>query len=891
MSSHRATFFCDPPKPETHTIPNSVSLKNLLAVVLSIQIALWVLMGLNVLGISIPIVQPLIGFLYLTFVPGILVLAILRMRNLGIVETILYAVGLSLTVVLSIGLVLTIIFDALNILTPFSLITITSSVSFLVLLLCAFTYFSNRTHPKPLFNTKISVPLTPTLFLCIIPFLAVFSTYLVNTYNVGAGQLFLWSIIGVVVLLIAFDKVIPSTLYPLAVFVIAITLLFQQTLISMWLYGADIQSEWNLANAVLTAGIWNPNSSVVQYNGMLSVVVLAPIYSLISNLDLIWVFKIIYPVLFALVPVGLYQIFRKQLNVKVAFLSCFFFMSFATFYTGMITLARQEIAELFFVLLILLLVSKEMDQRIQSALFMVFGLLLVVSHYGLFFIAVLFLFLMWLVLTIARVRGSKLTLRHLQTKIGIHTDKQITAPSHWSLPRSLGVKKDKQITEPSPSPPPRSLVTILTISVLFIAATAWYFYTAQGSVSIRIVSLVSNIAGSIGDLFNPRYSEAVYVVAAGPVSGLLHRVNAFVNYLNVFFMLAGVCLTVFLKNQRFKLQVPYIVLSSITLGFLIASVALPYLGAELNWTRVFQITLIVLAPFLVIGFAKIGEAAGVVTGKVTSKLGFGNSTLVSPSRLMRLLAIYLVFFLLLSNGFLFALTEGYQNMALSTQVDDVYNHETIAGAKWQASNSVTVPLSGKRVTISYFADGVRYEDTSQITDANGQIIYNQTFSSAGRREYYAAFASDGFYQNSTSAIVDVNVGTNQVSSNATGQSTANVSSAAPTITLSASTTIPEVGQPVTFTVKLTGDQVVYGDYYNTILLSSLGIGQARLPFFLQNEIANGSNIFLGTYNIEHNTILSVNFEGVNALADYQNVTSLTSNRSLIYSNGGASVYS
>src|SRR5665647_1323518 len=49
-----------------------------------------------------------------------------------------------------------------------------------------------------------------------------------------------------------------------------------------------------------------------------------------------------------------------------------------------------------------------------------------------------------------------------------------------------------------------------------------------------------------------------------------------------------------------------------------------------------------------------------------------------------------------------------------------------------------------------------------------------------------------------------------------------VSSAAPTITLSASTTIPEVGQPVTFTVKLTGDQVVYGDYYNTILLSSLG---------------------------------------------------------------------
>jgi uncharacterized membrane protein len=59
-------------------------------------------------------------------------------------------------------------------------------------------------------------------------------------------------------------------------------------------------------------------------------------------------------------------------------------------------LARQEVAELFFVLLILVLVSKEMDQRIQSALFIVFGVSLVVSHYGLTYIVVSFLFVMWL---------------------------------------------------------------------------------------------------------------------------------------------------------------------------------------------------------------------------------------------------------------------------------------------------------------------------------------------------------------------------------------------------------------------------------------------------------------------------------------------------------------
>jgi uncharacterized membrane protein len=741
-------------KLETHVKLNDVSIKNLLVAVLSLQIALWAVMGLSVLGVSMPIVQPLIGFIYLTFVPGILILVALRLRNLDIVETVLYAVGLSVTVVLSVGFVDSLVFNALNIIKPFSFLAVTSSVSFVVLVLCAIAYFRNITHPKPLFNTKMSIPLTPTLFLCIIPFLAVFSTYLVNTYNVDAGQLALWLILGVVVLLIAFDKVIPSKLYPLAVFVIALSLLFQQTLISAWLTGYDIQVEWGLANSVLNTGVWNPNL-LNSIDGMLSVVALAPIYSLISSLNLIWVFKLVYPVIFALVPVGLYQIFRRQLNDKVAFLSCFFFMSFAPFYVQMTTLARQEVAELFFVLLILLLVSKEMNKMIQSALLIAFGLSLVVSHYGVTYIAVLFLFVMWLVLTVGRVDASRLTLPYLRTKIGIH--------------------RDKQISTPSPTSPPRSAVTIIFISLLFIASTAWYFYTAQGTITQEVVSLGSHISGSIGDLFNPTYSEAVNAVAQGPLPGILHQVNAFINYLNEFFILVGVCLILFLKKQRFKLQFSYVVLSTIALGFLIASVAVPYLGAALDWTRVFQITLIVLAPFLAIGFIKIGETAGVTMRKVTTTLGFGNSARVSPSRLTRLLAIYLVLFMLFSAGFIFALTGSYQTVALSNQVDGEYSHQTIVGATWLAYNS--------------------------------------------------------------------------------------------------------------------GGQVIYGDYFNTAIIKALVPEQAMYLPYPQNTSAGGFYTFLGTYNIEHNQALLYNFIGVNKQIHYTNVTPLIGNRSLIYSNGGASVYS
>lgn len=249
--------------------------------------------------------------------------------------------------------------------------------------------------------------------------------------------------------------------------------------------------------------------------------------------------------------------------------------------------------------------------------------------------------------------------------------------------------------------------------------------------------------------------------------------------------------------------------------------------------------------------------------------------------------------MLLSSSFLFAITEGYQNIALSNQADGAYSHLTIVGATWQVSNFDTIPLSGKSVTIYHYLNGVRYNDTTNVTDANGQIIHTQTFGSAGLYEYYATFTGDGTYQTSTSAVVYVTVVSSQDSGQDSNQATINVSGVAQTATtLSVSTTTPEVGQPVTFTATLKSPFVIYGDAYNQLLLRALGLEpHVEVLFYPRNQIVNNSNIFLGTYNIENNKALLLSFEGVNAQYNYTDVTPLISNRSLIYSNGGASVYS
>lgn len=111
-------------------------------------------------------------------------------------------------------------------------------------------------------------------------------------------------LLAIISLLIAFDKFIPKNLYPLAVFVIAISLLYHNSLISMYIWGWDTHHEYYLSNLVIANPLW---VSTIPYavNAMLSIVMFAPIVSSICNMSLTWVFKIIYPLLFSLVPLGL----------------------------------------------------------------------------------------------------------------------------------------------------------------------------------------------------------------------------------------------------------------------------------------------------------------------------------------------------------------------------------------------------------------------------------------------------------------------------------------------------------------------------------------------------------------------------------------------------------
>ena len=342
---------------------NDWKIDKFLRLIFVIQVSVLVIILMDSLGFYIPILRQLIPLIYLLFVPGILILRIMRIHQIGSVQVLLYSVGLSISSIMLIGFFVNIIFQLIRIPNPISLLPLIIIFSIFVIGLSILCYLRDYNVSNPNFIDSKDLLSPYVLFLILIPFLAIIGTYIMNLYGINIVLLFLIILICVILLLVAFNK-IPKKFYPFTIFIIAISLLFHTSLISNYVTGWDIQKEYYLADIVIKNAFWNLNIPS-EVNAMLSITLLAPILSIITKTDLDLIFKVVYPLLFSLVPLGLYIIFKIQTNEKIAFLSTFFFISFNVFYTEMLSLGRQEIGEFFLVLLLLVMITQKSAVKLE----------------------------------------------------------------------------------------------------------------------------------------------------------------------------------------------------------------------------------------------------------------------------------------------------------------------------------------------------------------------------------------------------------------------------------------------------------------------------------------------------------------------------------------------
>jgi uncharacterized membrane protein len=631
---------------------NDWELRRTLLVTVVLQIVFLGSAGLNAIGMPLLIVQQVTGCIFLLFIPGVLLLRVLRLHNLGPVATPLYAVGLSIATLMFSGLLINQAYPYFGITRPIATLPLLITLSAAVDILCLAAFVRDRTFSGA--DSRELRAVSPAILaLCLIPFVSIFGTYVMNGTQNNAVLLILIVLIAATVVVLTFRRDVPRHLYPLAVFVSALSLVYYESLISNYLVGWDIQRECYLAGLVVASGSWNPSLSITWFNSALSVVLLGPILSLTCGMSIVSVFKVVYPLIFALVPVALYLVFRKQTNEKVAFLSAFLFVAVEQFFVETTALARQEIAELFLVLIVLEIVTKQ--NRNRGPLLVLFAFALIVSHYGL---AYVFIFLL-----IVAVLGLALL------------DNQ-TIRRIWGRGRSQSAAKDPVARgEGSARDGTRQRsITWAFVALFIVASQLWYIYTAGGLVFYNAVTALNYIASGTANILTPSATGAGVVTST--TTSPLHTVEKYLYFIIQFLIVVGV-VAFLAKKTRIRLDKEYAALAVGSFVLLLAVFAVPGVAAQLNTSRFFQLALIFLAPFAALGGLAIIRASSSAM-RVPYKANYEKSFLKAFS-------IFLAIFLMFTTGFVYAIAEKSDSTAipLNAAFDAPrFNNMEVAGAAW-----------------------------------------------------------------------------------------------------------------------------------------------------------------------------------------------------------------
>lgn len=610
--------------------------KKLFFLILVIQFIFTGMLIYQYFGFKFPnLIIQIIGFVYLTFAPGFFIFKILRIERVNLIEIILYSVGISISFLMFVGLLINSLYPLFGIVKPLTPIILSLTILTITYILTLFAYILNKNE-----NSDLIIKIDKSkLVLILIPFFSIIGSFLVNYYEIHSMLFLLLILISIFPLLVIFIDWPKKDSYPLLIFVLSLSLLFQWSLISLYLTGSDVHYEYYFASLVKNNNLWDfqINSNI---NAMLSVVILAPIYSNILNLDLTNLFKVIYPLIYALVPVALYQVFSRQIDKKIAFLSIFYFISINPFYAEMVQLARQEIAELFLALLILLMVDNKLDNIKKSILIVIFGFSLIISHYGLSYVYMILLIFVIVLMFLGKLDIIKLKILNFNDFLK------------------------------------SNFVTLNFMFLFFVFAIAWYMYVSNANTFTTIVSIGSHISDSIfTDFLNSQNVQSLSML--NYTYSPLHSITKYLYIISQLFIMVGL-LKILFKPGNTKFNRDYILFSIASIGVLVLSATLPFFASSLNTTRLYHISLFFLAPFGVIGFITILKYLRTLLKRYTHR------NLYSNKFILGCFSIFLTVFFLFNSGLVYQIANDLPtSIALDDNIDfPMYNTGEMNSALW-----------------------------------------------------------------------------------------------------------------------------------------------------------------------------------------------------------------
>jgi uncharacterized membrane protein len=189
-------------------------------------------------------------------------------------------------------------------------------------------------------------------------------------------------------------------------FCIGLSLTYSYSMLGSHLFGWDISGEYRVLSQTLAAGHWNANTHGNAYSAMLSITVLPAVLSELIGCGGEYVFKAVFPIFAAALLPIVWSLASRFVAARAAVVVALLVAAQASYADTLPALCRQEVAFLFFALVVALL-FEDLPWGRRAVLGGAFTAGMIVSHYSTTYTAVALLAIMLLVQLGVRATGRR----------------------------------------------------------------------------------------------------------------------------------------------------------------------------------------------------------------------------------------------------------------------------------------------------------------------------------------------------------------------------------------------------------------------------------------------------------------------------------------------------
>ena len=554
--------------------------------------------------LDIPVLRQVLSFIFLTFLPGWLIVCILRLNKLDAVTKIVLSVGLSVAFSMFFGLALNSLLYAFGYAKPLSTASLLISFSTATIILAIIAYIRNRELTFSFSNLRLTTReklllIVPSLF----PVLSIVGTRIMNLTDNNVILMTLYFLIPAYVVFVAVaNRRISEKTYPIVIFLIGISLILMFSLRSNYIVqaenaGLEFYYFWQIWDS-LHWRMFDPST----VNSCLSVTLLPAIYQSFLDMNPDNLFKLLYCFLFSISPLAIYIVAKKYIGSFYAFLASFFFMSQLVFLRTAGS-ARVVMAILFLALAVMALSHNEINRFNKKILILIFGGSIIVSHYAGGYI---FFFIIALSTWIAMPVLVRLMARSKERSTS--SESQL---AEASLPHTTVVSKRT----------PFHLgknITTSTVLTFFVMLFIWFSQITGPSFTSGVVVIKQTIL-SMQEFFGWEarlHTTPALVGLTMPQAAIAQRIEFVITWATFALIAIGVIGIAYRYKEmvlipwqdhpkseflKTKIEVEYLAMALACSLLLVVMVVAPFLSTVYEYHRLYMLVLAILSPFFVIG--------------------------------------------------------------------------------------------------------------------------------------------------------------------------------------------------------------------------------------------------------------------------------------------------